>query len=324
MKKVFSVVLALAMVFCMVACGEKEPETKTAEFQIGQYIGACHGTHCFTVCTAAIEGDKIVGAYIDEFQFQDSTKEGFVGVPNWDNAEGLGAYFTTTNVLGSKKLNNDLYSANMAAKGGATQTYVQSMTTLEEYCVGKTISELEAGVDAISGCTFSADIPNYVKGIVEAAKAAQKAEKVAYQYTGDAYAVKLNFTIGAAHGTKCFTIAAALTDGTTIICATVDEFQFMSASTEGLVSVPNSDDFASKVKEGQALVSKKTNNAIYSANMAAKGGATQEYAVNMAAVEAYVAGKTIAELEAGVDAVAGCTFSDASGYVGIIVTAAKQ
>lgn len=70
---------------------------------------------------------------------------------------------------------------------------------------------------------------------------------------------------------------------------------------------------------------------MYSANMAA-AGSTVALDVNYDAIEDYVTGKTIEELEAAVDgktaeemvdAVAGCTLVDTLGYVNGLIEAAK-
>jgi len=326
MKKVLSIVLALAMVFAFAACGEKKEETpvapakNTISLQIGQVISAAHGNKCFTVTTAVVAGDKIVKAFIDEYQFLNPTSQGVTAVPNATDAAGLGQYFVdAANVFASKRDSNAYYSENMKNKGNATQEYVVNMDALQAFCEGKTIAEL-GKVDAVSGCTFS-DPSGYVKSVADAATAAQKNEAVTYEYEGDLN-VKLNMINAAAHGNKCFTIAAALSDGTTVILSYVDEFQFMADGAEGVVAVPNSDQFAASIQDGQVLASKRLSNAYYSNNMKNKGNATQEYVVNMDALQKFCNGKTIAELEKA-DAVSGCTFTDPTGYVKAIAQAAK-
>lgn len=317
MKKLLAIVLALAMVFAFAACGEKK---KTASLQIGQVVCAAHGTKCFTIATAVVEGDKVVKAYIDEYQYLDSSKSGVVAVPNALDEKGLGQYFVNApTVLASKKDSNTFYSTNMKNNGGATQEYAVNMAAVEKFCEGKTIAEL-GKVDAVSGCTFT-DASGYVKAIADAATAAQKNEAVTYEYEGDLN-VTLKMINAAAHGNKCFTVAAALSDGTKVILSYIDEFQFMSSTGKGVVAVPNSDSFAANVAEGQVLGSKRYSNSFYSDNMKNKGGATQEYAANMDALQKFCNGKTIAELEKA-DAITGCTFSDPSGYVAAIVQAAK-
>jgi len=330
MKKVLAILLALAMVFSFAACGAKKEEqkaeepkatTKTASLQIGQVICAAHGNKCFTVTTAVVEGDKIVKAFIDEYQYLNAESAGVVPVPNSTDAEGLGSYFTAApTLLASKRDSNTFYSENMKNKGNATQEYVKNMDALQAFVEGKTTAEL-GKVDAVTGCTFS-DPSGYIQSVVDAAAAAKKNDAVTYEYEGD-LKVSLKMINAAAHGNKCFTIAAALSDGKTVILSWVDEFQFMGDGSEGVVAVPNSDQFVDYVKEGQVLGSKRASNSYYSNNMKNKGGATQEYVANMNALQAFCNGKAIADLEKGVDAVTGCTFSDPSGYVAAIAQAAK-
>lgn len=60
----------------------KAETTKGADFtvkgkiQIGEALSAAHGTKCFTQTYAVVSGDKVVAAYIDEYQFMDPTAEG--------------------------------------------------------------------------------------------------------------------------------------------------------------------------------------------------------------------------------------------------------
>jgi len=91
----------------------------------------------------------------------------------------------------------------MKNRAGATMEIAAGFDAVQAYCEGKTIAELEGGVDAISGCTL-ADASNYVKGVAEAAKIAQKNEAVAYEYTGDAYNLTLKESITAATNLAVF------------------------------------------------------------------------------------------------------------------------
>ena len=139
--------------------------------------------------------------------------------------------------------------------------------------------------------------------------------------------VKLGQSIFAAHGTKCFAVITVAMDGDKIADAHIDEFQMMAADTS--IAVPNS---AVMIEvEGKVLGSKRQNAAAYSENMK-KAGSTVAIDANYDIIEAYVVGKTVAELEAEltgktaeemVDAVAGCTLVDAQGYLTGIIEAAK-
>lgn len=165
MKKILSVVLAALMLVAMMV-----PVMAEGEVKLGQSIFAAHGTKCFAVITVALQDDVIVDAYIDEFQMMTAGEA--VGVPNSEvmiEIEGK--------VLGSKRVNAEMYSTNMQ-KAGSTVAIDANYDAIEAYVTGKTVAELETEVnaksaeemiDAVAGCTL-ADTLGYVKGIVEAAK----------------------------------------------------------------------------------------------------------------------------------------------------------
>ena len=142
--------------------------------------------------------------------------------------------------------------------------------------------------------------------------------------------VKLGQVTFAAHGTKCFAVMTVAMQGDKIAAAYIEEFQFMDAATAK--GVANSDQaFGENYPEGKVLASKKENDELYSANMA-KAGSTVSLGVNYSLIEAFVTGKTIAEVEAAiagktaeecVDVVAGCTLVDTLGYINGIIEAAK-
>ena len=140
----------------------------------------------------------------------------------------------------------------------------------------------------------------------------------------------------AAHGDKAFAVITVAVQDDVILAAKIDEFQFM-ADREDLkaVGVPNSDGgFGQSYPEGQVLGSKRANSDLYSLNMQ-RAGSTVQIAANFNAIEAFVKGKTVAELEetvngytdetkAGfVDAVSGATTADSWGYAKGILAAAK-
>ena len=145
--------------------------------------------------------------------------------------------------------------------------------------------------------------------------------------TVETHELKMGRVLGAAHGTKCFATAYAVVEGDTIVAAKVDEYQFMSG--DELISVPNAENYTASLAEGVKLVSKRVDTAVYSNNMATKAGSTVAIDANYDAIQAHVAGKTIAELETEIagemaaDAVAGATLVDCAGYIGVIVNVAK-
>ena len=167
MKKI----LALLLVVCMML-----PFAAMADgLKIGQVQYAAHGTKCFAVMTVVLDGDKIVVAYIDEYQ----VGAGMVGVPNSEN--GFGG-FADGKVLYSKRVNAEAYSTNMQ-KSGSTVALDVNYDLIQAFCVGKTVAELEAAiagfggdatkaVDAVSGATL-VDTLGYLQGLLAAAKAAQ-------------------------------------------------------------------------------------------------------------------------------------------------------
>lgn len=169
-KNLIVAVVAALLIVCMAI-----PALAEGEIRIGQVQAAAHGTKCFAVLTVAMDGDKIAAAYIDEYQFMADT---CIGVPNSD--ADFGASFPEGQVLASKRVNTETYSANMA-NAGSTTALDANYAAIEAYVVGKTVAELEAEVagkdaaamvDAVSGCTL-VDTLGYVNGIIEAAKAAK-------------------------------------------------------------------------------------------------------------------------------------------------------
>ena len=235
------------------------------------------------------------------------------GVPN---AENFTSYVTDGTHLVSKRVNNETYSANMASKGGATMEIAAGYKAIEDFCIGKTAADLE-GVDAVSGATL-VDTAGYVAEVAKAAKAAAETEAVTYEGSIEEGALKV--VLGAAHGTKCFTLTAAYAVEGTVVLSYIDEFQYMDPATT--TGVPNAENFASYVTDGTHLVSKRVNNETYSNNMATKGGATMKLADGYDAIQNFCNGSAVADLE-GVDAVSGCTLVDTAGYVAEIVKAAK-
>ena len=175
MKKLVSVLLA-ALLLLTAASAFAEGEIK-----IGQVDYAAHGAGCFAVITAVVQDDVIVAAKIDEFQFIGDREDlAAVGVPNSDAS--FGQNYPEGKVLGSKRVNNELYSLNMQ-RAGSTVQIAANYDAIEAFATGKTIADLEAFVngytaetkaeviDAVAGAT-TADTWGYLQGILAAAKAA--------------------------------------------------------------------------------------------------------------------------------------------------------
>ncbi|HBG02674.1 MAG TPA: hypothetical protein DDW87_14090 [Firmicutes bacterium] len=169
MKK--TLILALVLVSVLSIAGASfaaEP------ILMGKADYAAHGTRCFTVAVVALQGDVIVGAYLDEYQMLPRAET--VGVPNSDLDFG-NAFANPDQALASKKLNSEYYSNNMA-KAGSTVTIADNFTALEQFVVGMTVAELEAfvtandkeaTVDMVTGATL-VDNHGYLSAFLAAAQ----------------------------------------------------------------------------------------------------------------------------------------------------------
>ncbi len=170
MKKFLALLLVACMLLPVAALAEEAPAIK-----LGQVQFAAHGDKCFAVMTVVLQGDVIVAAHIDEYQFMADTS---IGVPNSDKS--FGTSFPEGKVLASKRVNAESYSANMA-NAGSTIALNVNYDAIQAFCVGKTVAELEAAiegktatemVDAVSGATL-VDTLGYLQGLLAAAKAAK-------------------------------------------------------------------------------------------------------------------------------------------------------
>lgn len=305
-----------------------------------QMYAAPHGTKSFAAVNVTMNGDTIVTARLDEFQYVEPGD--FKGVPNAD--AGFGESFPDGNILVGKEENDDAYSAMMKDHGGATQTWKDSMEAITNFVKGKTVADVEAAIkelegqgddakpaDVVTGSTFS-DTRGYLQAIVDTAKSGM----ISVGEKSDTTDLKEAQTLSAPHGDKSFAVTTVAMDGDKVAAVFVDEFQFVEAADFG--GVPNSDsDFGQGVKNGQVLASKEANNEAYSAMMKDHAGATQTYSDNMKAVEDFVIGKTIADIEKAIseleaqgddakpaDVVTGATFADTKGYLQAIVDTAKN
>lgn len=125
-------------------------------------------------------------------------------------------------------------------------------------------------------------------------------------------------------------MVTTVVSGDQIVDAYLDEFQYMNAdSATGIV---NSEGMADNIVEGKVLASKIENDDSYSKSLAEKAGSTVKYADNFAAIQDFVTGKTISELEESVngksneevvDAVTGATLVDTAGYIKAIIESGK-
>src|SRR6476660_8729485 len=101
MKKLLSIVLALGLAGVFAGCSNdtktsgdtekannatEETATKetTLDLKVGRVNNAPHGDKSFATTVVVLNGDKIVAASVDEFQFLSG--DGIKGVPNSDGA----------------------------------------------------------------------------------------------------------------------------------------------------------------------------------------------------------------------------------------------
>ena len=178
MKKAIALILSLVLLLAvLLSFAEGEDE-----IILGQVEFAAHGDRGFAVITVALQGNVIAAAKIDEFQFMGDREDlKAIGVPNSDGA--FGENYPEGQVLGSKRVNSDLYSLNMQ-RAGSTVQIAANFDAIEAFAKGKTVAELEAivngyteetkaeCVDAVTGAT-TADTWGYLRGILAAAKAAK-------------------------------------------------------------------------------------------------------------------------------------------------------
>lgn len=142
-----------------------------------------------------------------------------------------------------------------------------------------------------------------------------------------------------AHGGTIAAAAAVVDADGKILAASLDDL-FMVDLNAGYVGLPSATDakFVGNLKVAtKTLGSKKhpVNSGIYGASMAAKAGSTVLPADNLAKIQAFAVGKTIAQLEkymdmeataakADIQAASGATFADNQDYLRTILLAAKN
>ena len=286
----------------------------------------------FTNVVVATSGDKIVDAIIDEYQYYEADSD-YKAVPNSDGAFGEGT--AEGKILGSKMDNNEAYSADMK-EAGSEVTLLETYNGITDFVKGKTIAELEDFLnenddeqilDAITGATFKST-PNLVRMIVEAAK------DNTFVTSGDAENpddVEVRYALGAPHGDKSFGNAVVAVEGDKIIAASIDEYQYLDGGT----GVPGSEGrFGEGYKDSNVVLgSKLENNDMYSDLMAEKAKSTVALKDNYAAIENFVAGKTVEEVKSviesatpgeAIDEVTGATLVDTAGYLQLIIDAVEN
>lgn len=297
-------------------------------------LKAPHGEGSFARVAVVTDGDKIVDASIDEFQYFDADSD-FVGLPNQDEDTEFKAGNAEGKILGSKVENNDQYSALMKEKAGSTVSIADNYKAIQNFVKGKTIEELKevvAGaedgkaIDAVTGATL-VDTKGYLEAIIETAEGRDNVTIFEAENADD---IKVQQLFGTAGNKNAVTDTFVVLEGDKIIAANIDEYQYMEGK-----GVPNSDkkfgeNFADKEK---VLASKLENNEAYSGQMKEYAKATKTLKESLNAIEEFVVGKTPEEIkevidsnEAGkpVDAISGATLTSTVGYLEEIYKAATK
>ncbi len=266
MKKIIALLLALAMVFCLTACGQKEEPAPAVEpeapatYQLG--LGIANPTATLTQATADADAKVQVNPtaaviLVDE--------EGKIVACKFDvcqttatvNAEGV----VNKDVDFRSKLQKGDDYGMQKASGLEKGEWYQQVAFLEEYLVGKTAAEV-AGIkldesyypadeDLRAGCTIH--ITDFMNAVADAYTRLQDAGTATSIVLGVATDLDSSTDLSAeADGVVFFTdyfAAAALDADGKITAAAFDETQIKFPVTEGGV-IGESANYKSKIQLG--------------------------------------------------------------------------
>lgn len=315
-----------------------EDSKKAASFSeedivLRRALSAPHGEGAFARVAVVTQGDTILAAALDEFQYFD--EEGFNALPNQDGDQEFKEGSLEGKVLGSKLENNEEYSKLMKEKADSKVSISDNFRAIEDFVAGKTIGEIEdliadsedgKAIDAVSGATL-ADTKAYLTSIVDAAKNDDYAVKADIQNVDN---LDLKSAFGTRNTEKAVVDVFVLLQNDTIVATSIDEYQYFGEN-----GVPNSDkkfgeNYADDKKQ---LASKLENDRAYSDMMIEHAKATKDLSENYKAIEEFTKGKTAEDIkktadenEEGkpVDAVSGATLTDTVGYLDVIYDAATN
>lgn len=152
--------------------------TDLAGAELSYSLQPPHGTRSFAAVAVLHDGDNVLAATLDEFQYLDPAD--FDGVPNSDG--NFGENYNEGVVLASKIFNDDGYSAMMTNSAGATSTYVKNIQDIIKHATGSSVADIEETItelnglgedddisDVVSGATF-VDTAGYLQAIVDTVK----------------------------------------------------------------------------------------------------------------------------------------------------------
>lgn len=124
-----------------------------ASLTLGRGNFSAHGTRAFTSAVTLMQGETIVAANIDDFQFAEADAEGITSVTKEDSE--MAKNFVEGMVLCAKSQINEYYSSHMAEKAGATQHWLVSIQAIQTALADLNAAYVPAvGVDTISGSTL--------------------------------------------------------------------------------------------------------------------------------------------------------------------------
>lgn len=295
MKKVFAVVLVLAMLATLIACGKKE-ETAGGATKFGMAVVTSASTEEAKATLGAVAAvvltdanGKILACALDEISVEPTIENGAV------------------KELGEVKTKYELGdNYNMVAYGQAKAEWYKQVDAFCAYVVGKTADEvaaiaLEGGkatdADLTAGCTIV--VANFVKAVSDAAKAAVDSQAAA----DDKLSVAL--TASANEGEYTVEIAGVAVDanGKLTDCR-IDELAQKFEVADGKFAAVTDAAPKTKAQLGDAY------------NMVAYGQAKAEWYQQVDSLAKYLVGKTADEVvgvktEGGkgtdADLTAGCT-----------------
>lgn len=316
---------------------EDKAEDLKANFEgklvLRRSLEAPHGEGSFARVAVVTDGEKIVDASIDEFQYFEEGSD-FVALPNQDSDTEFKKGAKEGKILGSKIINSEAYSKLMTEKAKSTVSIADNYKAIQDFAKGKTIDELKEvvdgaedgkAIDAVTGATL-VDTKGYLQAIINTAEKSENA--VAFE--GDPAKIKVQQFFGTAGANNAVTDTFVVVEDGKIVAASIDELQYIADA-----GVPNSDkkfgeNYADPAKK---LSSKLENNEEYSKMMKDMAKATKNLDENYKAIEEFVVGKTPEEIkevidsnENGkpVDAVTGATLNNTVGYLEEIYKAATK
>lgn len=313
---------------------DKAKSTLEGKLVLRRSLRAPHGEGSFARIAVITDGDKIVDAAIDEFQFFDEGS-GFLALPNQDSDTEFKSGNKEGKFLGSKLMNDEKYSALMKEKAKATVSIADNFKAIQDFVKGKTIDELKkvvAGaedgkaIDSVTGATL-VDTKGYLEAIIETAEDDENTTVFEANKTDD---IKVLQNFGTAGNKNAITDTFVVMEDGKIIAANIDEYQYMEGK-----GVPNSDKkFGENYADSKkVLASKLENNEEYSKQMKEFAKATHTLRESLNAIEAYVVGKTPDEIKGlidgskpgkPVDAISEATLSSTVGYLDEIYKTATK